>query len=251
MKIRVLGNAGAELPNFNLSALLVDGTILLDAGTIGAVLNTDEQSRLKAILITHAHHDHIRAIPALAENLAISTTRTSLALVSTKEILATIRGHIFNNVIWPDFTKIPSHDPVLNCSEIIPETRMSLHGYSLEAFHVNHTVPAVGYKVRKDGQVLLYTGDTGPTDRIWDAADDVTSLIVEVSFPNRLQRQALETGHLTAALLKNELEKMKKAPPLVYATHLKPQYREEIMADLGNLNLWNVALLEDGITYSL
>jgi len=251
MNLRVLGCAGAELPTFYPTALLVDETVLLDAGTIGAVLNLDEQLSLKAILITHAHHDHIRAIPALAENLAIEKSPDSLALVSTKEILDTIRRHVFNNVIWPDFTKLPSSNPVLKFIDITPGTAMALNGYSIKAVPVNHTVPTIGYLLRKEGSSLLYAGDTGPTNKIWEEANDITSLVVEVSFPNRLERMALETGHLTACLMRKELDKMKTLPSLIYVTHLKPQYHAEIRAELEGLNLENMTIFVDGNKYNL
>jgi ribonuclease BN (tRNA processing enzyme) len=251
MKLRVLGNAGAELPNFRPTALLIDDAVLLDAGTIGAVLNPDEQFLLKAILISHAHHDHILGVPALAENLAIKNTKNSLALVSTKKILSSVRRHVFNNVIWPDFTKIPLASPVLRYIEITPKKTMELYGYSIEAVPVDHTVPSVGYILRKDGRALLYTGDTGPTKRIWGKAKNITSLIIEVSFPNRMEQIALQTGHLTPFLMKKELEKMKKIPPAIFVTHFKPQFYEEIKAEVAGLNLENVALLEEGKIYNL
>jgi len=251
MNLRVLGAAGAELPNFRPTALLIDDAVLLDAGTIGAVLNSDEQLLLKAILISHAHHDHIRGIPALAENLVIKNTKNSVALVGTKEILSSVSRHVFNNVIWPDFAKIPSGSPVIKYIEIVPEKEIELHGYSIEACPVDHIVPAVGYILRKEGRGLLYTGDAGPTRRIWEKAEDITSLIVEASFPNRMEKIALQTGHLTPFLMKKELGKMKKIPPAIYVTHLKPQYREEIKAEIEEMNLENVVLLEEGKTFAL
>jgi ribonuclease BN (tRNA processing enzyme) len=251
MKLRVLGTAGAELPNFRPTALLIDDAVLLDAGTVGAVLNSDEELFLKAILISHAHHDHILGIPALAENLAIKNTKNPLVLVSTKEILSLLSRHVFNNIIWPDFTKIPSIAPVLQYSEITLEKIMEVHGYSIEAVPVDHSVPAIGYILRKDGRALLYTGDTGPTRRIWGKAENITSLIVEVSFPNKMEQMALQTGHLTPFLMKKELEKMKKIPPAIFVTHFKPQFHEEIKAEVAGMNLENVVLLEEGKIYNL
>ncbi len=44
MKLRVLGSAGAEFPHFHPPAFLIDEALLLDAGTIGAVLSEDTPS---------------------------------------------------------------------------------------------------------------------------------------------------------------------------------------------------------------
>jgi hypothetical protein len=43
MKLRILGSAGAELPDFRPPAFLLDDQLLLDAGTIGSVLSEEEQ----------------------------------------------------------------------------------------------------------------------------------------------------------------------------------------------------------------
>jgi len=112
-------------------------------------------------------------------------------------------------------------------------------------------VPSLGYILSRDGKRLLYSGDTGPTRRIWEKAEGLTSLIVEVSFPNRMVNIAMETGHLTPSLMKKELEKMKKIPPVIYVTHLKPQYYEEIKTEIGGMQIVNAIFLEEGKTYAL
>ncbi len=251
MKLRVLGSAGAELPGFRPTALLIDEALLLDAGTIASVLTSDEQLLLKAILISHAHLDHIRGIPALAENLVIKNSQNSVALLCTREIFSSVRRHIFNDVIWPDFTKIPSASPVLTYVEMAPEMEMEQHGYSIQAIPVNHIVPSVGYLLGRNGRRLLYTGDTGPTMRIWQKAKGLTSLVVEVSFPDRMLNIAMETGHLTPCLMKKELVKMVEIPPIIYVTHLKPQYYQEIKAEINGMHMENVIFLEEGKTYIL
>ena len=51
MNIQVLGCSAVELPNANLPSFLVDGKLLLDAGTIGTVLDEKEQWKVKNVLI--------------------------------------------------------------------------------------------------------------------------------------------------------------------------------------------------------
>lgn len=252
MKLRILGCSGAEFPGHNPSAFLIDDSLLLDAGTVGAVLDEEEQWRIRDILVSHPHLDHIRGIPLLADNIVVKGLPNRVNVVGTGEVLAAIRAHLLNGVIWPDFTKIPSPEsPVLSYSEIVPEREFSVGGYNVTAFRVNHTVPAVGYRVAKGATTLLYTGDTGPTDRIWEMAGDISALLVEVSFPNDMEETALLTGHLTPHLLGQELAKLAKLPPRILVTHLKPQYSDRIKAGLDALPVPGIELLHDGEVYEL
>jgi len=50
MKLRVLGSAGAEFPDFRPPAFLIDDSLLLDAGTISAVLTEEEQWQIRSNL---------------------------------------------------------------------------------------------------------------------------------------------------------------------------------------------------------
>src|SRR5512133_466340 len=91
MKLRVLGSAGAEFPDFRPPAFLVDDHLLLDAGTIGSVLSEEEQWKLDNILITHSHLDHIRGIPALADNIIIKNLHHTVFIHSTRDVISAMR----------------------------------------------------------------------------------------------------------------------------------------------------------------
>ena len=250
MKLRVLGSAGAEFPDFRPPAFLVDGHLLLDAGTIGSVLTEEEQWNLQHIFITHSHLDHIRSIPALADNIIIKNLAHTVVVHSTADVIAAMRAHLFNNVIWPDFTQIPTPDkPVLTFREIGVGHEVNVGGYSVRTVAVNHTVPAVGYIVSKGGRTLAYTGDTGPTEAIWPYAAGIDALIVEVSFPNSMEELALLTGHLTSSLLKAELEKIGQLPRRILITHPKPQYYDTIKREIDSLGMGEIELLHDGAIY--
>ncbi|MBK5276947.1 MAG: 3',5'-cyclic-nucleotide phosphodiesterase [Desulfuromonadales bacterium] len=252
MKLRVLGSAGAELPNFRPPAFLIDDHLLLDAGTIGSVLTEEEQWGLKNIFITHSHLDHIRAIPALADNIIIKNLRHTVKVFSIPDVITAMRNHLFNNVIWPDFTTIPSPErPVISFETIDTGVEYTVSGYSIRAIPVNHTVPAVGYRVCSGSTTLLYSGDTGPTEELWQYAGGVDALIVEVSFPNNMEPLALLTKHLTCSLLSVELEKIDKLPKRILITHPKPQYYDLIRSEIECLGLKEIELLHDGAIFEI
>lgn len=253
MLLRVLGSAGAEMPGHNPPAFLIDGTILLDAGTIGARLSAREQSAIRHILITHSHLDHIKGIPFLADNFIITNKGKSVTVYGIKETLASLRKNLLNGRIWPDFTKISaSIEPVIKLRPVIPGRTFSIGDYTVKACRVNHTVPAVGYIVRDvKGKTLLYTGDTGPTDKIWNTSSNPDAIIIEVSFPNALAELAEKTGHMTPALLIAEIAKLKTVPEKIFITHPKPQYITQIRKELARIGMKQIEMLQDGKSYRI
>ena len=252
MKLRVLGSAGAEFPDFRPPAFLINGNLLLDAGTIGAVLTEKEQCNLEHIFITHSHLDHIRSIPALADNIIITNHNHTVRVHSIQPVITAMRDHLFNNVIWPDFTRIPSEEnPVLAFEAIDTNRAYSIAEYSIQAVKVDHTVPAVGYIVVQEGTTLAYTGDTGPTDEFWHHVSGIDALIVEVSFPNSMESLALLTKHLTSSLLKDELAKIKVLPRIIFITHPKPQYYDVIRNEISCIGISTIELLRDDTVFEL
>lgn len=256
MKFRVLGSSGAELPGYNSPAFLIDGGLLLDAGTIGSSLSEREQWKIKNILLTHSHLDHIKAIPFLADNLVMKKKKHSFALYGIKETLTALRENLLNDKIWPDFTKISvSLHPVVRLRPITAGRTFRVSNYKITAYAMNHSVPAVGYSVSdKQGRTLVYTGDTGPTFEIWDRSLKVNAVIIEVSLPDSMEALARKTGHLTPALLSRELDKMKNFPERIYITHLKPQYIKQIEKQTREISLKkqvDIRILKDGEVYKV
>lgn len=252
MKIRVLGCAGAEFPGFNPPAFLLDGTVLLDAGTTGAVLTAAEQERITHILLTHAHLDHVRGLPFLADNIVVANRQQTLQVLAIPEVIDILRHHLMNGLLWPDFSTIPTPElPAIAYRHIVPGEPLLVAGYTVEAVPVHHSVPAVGYVIRGDGCSFLYTGDTGPTDRLWAMASGLDALVVEVSFPNEMAALARTTGHLTSRLLAGELAKVRDLPSRIFITHPKPQYYEQIRDELAHCGIPHLELLRDGMTIEL
>ena len=250
MIIKVLGAAGSEVPGHNCPAFLVDDTLLLDAGTVALALNIREERTLRWILLSHAHLDHIKGIPFLLDNLVTRSTGNTITVLSGKDVLADLKKNIFNDRIWPDFSRIPTPAlPVLRYKSIGTARPVEIDGYMVTMEKVHHAVPAYGYIIEKaGGKSIAYTGDTGPTHRFWErmAAHEVKYLIMETSFPNRLEKLALATGHLTPSLLEGEIAKMSRPPEKIFIMHLKPQFLQEIEMEIQALEHGNIEFLKDG-----
>jgi cAMP phosphodiesterase len=164
----------------------------------------------------------------------------------SEEVLGILRTHLFNGLIWPDFSAIPDRiSPVIHWESLEPCQKRSICGYQIIPVPVNHSVPAFGYIISSDSSRLLFTGDTGPTNLIWELAGDLSLLIVEVSFPNSQEELALRTGHLTPRLLEQELYKLPYCPQRIRIMHLKSVYRKQIISEIDKLNIKQIEVLED------
>jgi ribonuclease BN (tRNA processing enzyme) len=245
MKIKVLGCSGAEFPRHNLPGFLLDKRILFDAGSITNVLDKKSQLKIDNIFITHAHLDHVKGIPFLADNIIIESRQHKVNILSTPPVIRTIKKNLLNSSVWPDFTL----KGILRVKELKIEQEIKMGGYTVTPFRVSHSVPAVGYLVEDiKKRRFFYTGDTGPSDETWKKVGKVRihCLIIEVTFPNRMEEIAIRTGHLTPQLLKEELLKIGYLPEKICITHLKPQYFKTIKTELQRLKINNLRLLRDG-----
>lgn len=250
MKINVIGCSGAEIPGHNAPSFLLNDEIVFDAGSITSILNIKAQLKIKHIFITHAHLDHIRSIPFLTDNIILSGKRHTINLYSINSVISTIKKHLFNSSIWPDFTLIPNpENAVLNLSNLRINKPININGYTITSYRVNHPVPAVGYLVEdKKNKKLFYTGDTGPTPKTWERIKlkKLDCLIIDVSFPNEMREMAINTGHLTPELLKEEVLEMSYLPERICITHPKPQYYKSINSELKKTGLKNLHILKEG-----
>jgi len=252
MEIRVLGCHGSQLPGYSTTSFLLDRKILLDGGTITSVLTAAEQLNIEYILVTHAHLDHISDIMFLCDNLCYSPPRERpLVVLSTPHIIATLRKYLFNGVIWPDFSAIPNaENPVVKFTTISPGATISIAGLDITAIKVSHSVETVGYIIETNEGIIIFTGDTGPTDEIWRIAREkgkkLQAIFMETSLPNDMRSLADKTGHLTPASLEQELNKLGGLNVPIYLYHTKAQLHEIIKEELALLMNSNLHVLEDG-----
>lgn len=252
MKIRVLGAYGAEGLAQRPSAFLVNDRILIDGGTVGGALASSEQLAIEHALVSHSHLDHIAGLAYLTETLALCAARTPLTIASLDHVVTALRASIFNDVVWPDFTKLPTADaPVLRFQPLKEDVEQPIGDLWVTPVAVNHTVPTSGFILHDGASSMVYSGDTGPTDALWKAARDLGGLravILECAFPNRLGSLAEIARHMTPELIRRELDKMPPDVP-VLIFHVKPQFYDEIGEELGAVSGARITMLEQDKTY--
>ncbi len=250
MQIRVLGAHGGSTPNHRQTSFLLNGHVALDAGALTETLSLEEQARVSAILVTHSHMDHVASLPFLVENV-FGRTSGSIEVVAPSAVVASLRLHLFNNDLWPDFTRIPNRLlPTVAFREVETERPFDVHGLTVTAIPVDHLVPTCGYIVSDRDTTVLFSSDTGPTEAIWAAARSLprlAAIFVECSFPDEMAEVARVSCHLTPTLLKEELKKFPPGVP-VLLYHMKPTALAAINRQVAALGEPGVRILSDGET---
>lgn len=251
MKVEILGCSGGMGAGQYTTCYRINDHILLDAGTGLGKLTHDEQLKIKHIFITHSHMDHICFLPLLIDNL-FENLEEPLQVYALPEVLETLRVHIFNWEIWPDFSTLPNDKtPVVKFNTITPHEPLIIEGLTFTAFPVEHIVPTCGYHVvDQQGKALAFTGDTTFGSAVLQELNKLGKLDVlmtECAFPNRLDELAKLAKHLTPSLLNQFIHTMQHKPDQLWLSHLKPSQTEEIKAELAQLDLQTkMHLLESG-----
>ena len=101
------------------------------------------KSKIRGVVLTHAHEDHIGALPYLLKelNIPIYGTKLTIGLVDCKLKEHGIFGQTKRNIVKPGET-------------------VSLGGFDVEFINVNHSIPdAVAVALHTDSGVVVHTGD--------------------------------------------------------------------------------------------
>jgi Cft2 family RNA processing exonuclease len=237
VNIKFLGAHNAESKDTRLVSLLVDDVIAIDTGCTTSELSYSEQEKIKAILITHGHYDHIRGVPAYAFNNYCDVTQ----VYGTPKALDMLTSHLVDGIIYPNFTeKTPMCDQrSLDLVKIEPGNLVDVEGYQVLPLAVNHKLGAVGYQITdKYGKKAFFSGDTGHgLADVWkQVKPDI--LVIEVTFPNSREKTAVASQHLCPKMLKDELSSFHEINgyfPQVILIHLCPKCEKEIRADIAEV----------------
>ena len=243
MQIRVLGCSGSIAAGSRTTSFLVDSDILIDAGTGVGDLTLDELTCIDHVFLSHSHLDHILSVGLLADSVArrrAALQRPAIVVHALAQTLAALRTHIFNGVIWPDFTRLPDLlNPVMRFEPIAVGEVLDIAGRCIEVLPATHTVPAAGFAVRRGAAApgegaWVFTGDTGPNPALWArlATLPVAMLVIETAFADEEIELAGISQHLCPALLRQELARFDQ-PVDVFITHIKPGEVDAVMTEIG------------------
>ena len=237
MKLQVLGCAGGigGRERFTTS-LLVDDDILLDAGTGLTSLAIDQLIRIEHVFITHCHLDHVAGLALLVDSIQ-GKKSGPITVHATEKVIASLKKHLFNWVLWPDFAAIPNTEhPSLRWETVEPGTAVDVGGRRLTPHVVNHTVGSVAYMVNNAKSGFLFSGDMSSTPELWAALHNekkLSKVIVDCSFTNVDMELAAKSMHFCPRSLIDDIRAMSHSIEfLIY--HLKPGQEDQIMRELAD-----------------
>ncbi|MDJ0905499.1 MAG: 3',5'-cyclic-nucleotide phosphodiesterase [Woeseiaceae bacterium] len=232
MRIRVLGCSGGIGAGSRTSALLVDDDVLIDAGTGIGDLQLEEIASIRHVFLTHSHLDHVAGLPMLVDSVFDEQFDKPLTVYAREETLRAIRDHLFNDVIWPNFAKLPTAEqPMLRYHVCSPGDTITIDHRNFYAVDVMHTVPTLGYTVQNSGGAFAISGDTKTNETLWpvlNACDDLRVLVIEVSFPDEMAELANSAGHYCPSTLAKDLQRLDHEPE-IWLTGMKPGEEDRIL----------------------
>jgi cAMP phosphodiesterase len=212
--------------------MLIDDDVLIDAGTGIGDLALEDLDPIRHVFLTHAHLDHIAGLPMLVDRVFDENFTVPLTVYAREETLRAIQEHLFNGVIWPDFAKLPTAArPMLRYRVCSPGDTVTIQHRDFYAIDVMHSVPSLGFTVQNSGGAFAVSGDTKSNETLWpvlNACDDLKILVIEVSFPDEMERLATESGHYCPRTLTRDLEKLRHSPD-IWLTGMKPGEESAIL----------------------
>jgi cAMP phosphodiesterase len=234
-----------------LTTYLINETLAIDAGAIAIGLSVEEQLRLRSIIITHAHLDHILSLPLFITDL-FGEIREPIKLYATPSDLDAVTHHLFNHRIWVTLDTLKNgHTELISFHPIKSGEHFITEGLKITPIPVSHTVLTHGLLVEDERTALLFTSDTGATDNIWKVAGDCEKLravFIDLSFPNRLTDLARVSCHHSPSTLLEEMPKIRQDVQ-VFAVHLKAAYRDQVTREIAALKDPRIVVPEVGKEY--
>ncbi len=255
MKVMLLPSSvserGPRQPQF-LTSYRINDTLAIDAGSLGLAGTVQEQARIKHVLITHTHIDHIASLPIFVEN-AYEGRENCVTIHASQIALECLHKDIFNDRVWPDFLRLSTEEaPFLKTAVLEAERTIELDGLRITPIPVDHVVPTFGFLVEEKAAAAVIVGDTGPTEAIWEYANrapNLKAVFLEATFPEAMAWLAEISKHLTPALFAREARKLKQRTRLI-AVHIKARYWAQVVSELEGLKIPELEIGELGKVYT-
>ena len=232
-------------------SLLVNDRVAFDAGSIGWMSPLISQRRIQHVFLSHSHMDHIASLPVFLDNV-YEPTPDCPAIYASRDVLACLERHIFNDVVWPDFVRLSSEEtPFLRLHILEDFVPVRAAGLQVTPVPLVHLVPMMGFIIDDGEAAIGLVSDTLPSDAIWqqlNATANLKAVFLEASFPNSMQSLADKAYHLTPNTFQSELRKLDKHVPIL-AIHLKPAFRDTIVREIAAFGLPNVQIAVPGESY--
>lgn len=190
MKIQFLGNWASKLcPGKANTSFVIDEIIACDFGPLSLSSMLEKglnPNNLQHVMISHMHYDHYAGLTGLLWYRAMSGNDEELVITGPKGI-----GENSKNLLKSYRTP--------QGFQIYARFNESGEENWIESFEGDHTVPSNGYRIRREGKTLFYSGDTAYSRNIVEGAGKSDLLIHEMTYPDDLRIEANLWRHSTVS----------------------------------------------------
>lgn len=256
MKLRLLPSTiepdGRASLRQHQSCFVIDGSIAFDAGSLAISATPAERANVRDIVLSHAHLDHIAGLPLFIDDL-FPVLREPIRVHAAASVIEALEENIFNWTIYPRFSELVNeHGPVIEYRKFENGQIFSIGNISVIPVEVNHNVPSSGFVISDGRSTIAISGDTAEAGGFWEVVNGLNSLdaiLIECAFPNEHSELAARSFHLTPKLLAEELKRCQLGKAAIYAINIKPAYYDSIVAELRELGVEKLKVLEPGRSY--
>ena len=256
MKLRLLPSSfesdGSPSERQHYSCFAINGCVAFDAGSLAAGATDVERSKIRDVVLTHSHLDHIAGLPLFIDDL-FPVLREPIRVHATTDVIDALETHIFNWKIYPRFSELKnSFGNVIEYCAITEGQEFDVCGLRIRSIPVNHKVPTHGFLIRSGPASIAFTGDTAEMSEFWNVVNGLERLdavLIECAFPNEFEDLSSISHHLTPNKLELELRKLALPTESIYIINLKPSYRDAIVSQLKEIKDERIQILDVGREY--
>jgi ribonuclease Z len=226
VKVTFLGiSGGVQSPDSgNVSFFVTEGKRSLLAEVSGNPAGAltacgVDPADLDAVLLSHAHVDHLYALPSLLHNMWLLKRSGPLQIFANLPTLETARTlcAVFGLEQKPGMFRVEW--------TVFPKQATALGPFILETFPTVHGVPTRGFVFSADGRKLVYFADTAPLADCPPQAVGADAVIHEAGGVEAEESALNLRGHCSgrqAAVAAGKVSPADRNPPALFLCHLPP-----------------------------
>lgn len=230
MKIKLYGTGSSFAKSFGACALINDEVLVECSSGIVKRLRQDniDFANIKVLIISHYHGCHDWEVPFLLGEMAFKPRSRSLTIIAPKGFAK--RHGVLCDLIWQDMFSLDKAKSNMNLTilELQDNKIFKVNGYEIKSFKMKHRdVDAYGFRVKKDGKVCGFTGDTRMIENVKNIVRESNISFVEVAYPPAPRNEPM---HISVAEYMQLCKEFSNIPLVPY--HMTDESREAL-AKLG------------------
>ena len=172
--------------------------LLIDCGDgvyralVRAELGPDTISDL---FITHAHIDHLGALPSLIESFRLARRRRPLRIYALPETMEIVHRVVEAIAFELTLDAWPFSIPFTTVDE---QSELRFLGAPARLYRMAHSIPSAGLRIELPGGAFAYTCDTEPNPAIAALGRQARLLVTECTMLQKNVAEARISKHMTA-----------------------------------------------------